>query len=201
MLRQLRWSLACLILLLISCTPADRATDPATGDDTPRAPDPLLEQSRLIVQSFEQQLKGALLDGMADGGPVTAIGVCRDKAPQIAASLGAQYGARVGRVSERWRNPHNAPDSWQSEGLRSFPRRKDGVAAVGERFERSADGARYLRAIYTAPLCLTCHGDALSEPLRLQLQAHYPGDRATGFTAGELRGAFSVTFAGAAQAQ
>jgi hypothetical protein len=59
------------------------------------------------------------------------------------------------------------------------------------------DGAterRWMKPIMTAPLCLTCHGDALDPELAAVIAERYPADRATGFTPGELRGAFYVVW-------
>jgi hypothetical protein len=46
----------------------------------------------------------------------------------------------------------------------------------------------------TAPLCLVCHGDAAAQPPELRARLHelYPADAATGYRAGELRGAFTL---------
>lgn len=55
------------------------------------------------------------------------------------------------------------------------------------------DGSyRYLRAIPTMPICLACHGTDIDPEISDMLREHYPEDQATGFTAGELRGAFSI---------
>ncbi|MFN7177274.1 MAG: DUF3365 domain-containing protein, partial [Thermaurantiacus sp.] len=53
---------------------------------------------------------------------------------------------------------------------------------------------RYMRAIPTAPQCLACHGpeEAIAPAVRAAIAERYPDDRATGFRAGELRGAFSI---------
>ena len=53
---------------------------------------------------------------------------------------------------------------------------------------------RYMKAIAMAPQCLACHGPRDSQPpaLRAALEHDYPHDAATGYAAGELRGAFSL---------
>jgi hypothetical protein len=52
---------------------------------------------------------------------------------------------------------------------------------------------RFMKAITTQPLCLTCHGEAISPEVAAKLSELYPDDRATGFREGDLRGAFVVT--------
>jgi hypothetical protein len=46
----------------------------------------------------------------------------------------------------------------------------------------------------TAPLCLTCHGPTLAADVAAAVAARYPRDEATGFAAGDLRGALYVVW-------
>jgi hypothetical protein len=160
----------------------------APGDD------PRLAQSRALAQAFQQQLGGELQAAMARGGPVEAIGVCREVAPEIADRFAAQSQARVGRTALRVRNPANAPDPQARSILEEFERR---LAAdpetVPEHFAVAADGsARYLGAILLQPLCAACHGETLAPEVVDAVAGHYPDDQATGFAVGELRGAFLI---------
>jgi hypothetical protein len=41
-------------------------------------------------------------------------------------------------------------------------------------------------------MCLACHGESLEPAVAAKLAAAYPKDQATGFRAGDLRGAFWV---------
>ncbi|MBK6511624.1 MAG: DUF3365 domain-containing protein [Haliea sp.] len=54
---------------------------------------------------------------------------------------------------------------------------------------------RYMKAIPTGDVCTGCHGTQIAAPLANALKERYPADRATGFVAGDLRGAFSVRIA------
>jgi hypothetical protein len=156
-----------------------------------------LPQSRDLTRQFQQRLKAELEAAIAQGGPVGAIAVCRDKAPAIAQELSAASGALVSRTALRVRNPANAPQPWQREVLLRFQdRMAAGEAADGlESIETPAgEGARYMKAIPTGPLCLTCHGSSLSAEVQSALRSMYPEDAATGFAVGDLRGAFSVVW-------
>ena len=184
---------AAFVLLLIAVSVVAKA-EGERGDLDPR-----LAESRLLVRTFAGELQSALKGALESGGPTEAIAVCRDLAPQIASGLSRQSGAGVGRISLRYRNPLNAPDAQQQEVLGAFAEsmaaQSDSAAALPEYFTVEADGsARYLKAIPTAPLCLTCHGETLAEPVSRQLAADYPHDLATGYGLGELRGAFSVVW-------
>ena len=50
----------------------------------------------------------------------------------------------------------------------------------------------WMKPIVTEPVCLVCHGKAVPEAVAAAIAERYPGDGATGFEAGELRGAFTV---------
>jgi Protein of unknown function (DUF3365) len=160
--------------------------------------DSRVEQGRQITQQFGAALKAALERAMAEQGPVGAILVCRDEAPRIAARLSDEHGVRVARTALKIRNPDNLAQDWQLRELAAFQRRLEqgAEATTLEFFEARPDGARYLKAIVTAPLCTACHGETLAPELQQTLQQHYPADQATGFKLGDLRGAFSVEWPG-----
>lgn len=172
------------VMAFVGCAPV--------GTDDAR-----LEESRALVQAFGARLKGELIQGLEQGGPVAAINICKDVAPQIASELSRQSGARVMRVSRRYRNPGNAPDDWQVRVLEDFESRAAASEnpAPLEYFATGKDGRdRYMSAIRTDGVCLACHGEALAPPLRERLDAEYPHDKATGYRSGDVRGAFSVSW-------
>lgn len=154
-----------------------------------------------LAAQFQQELAGKLQAAMQAGGPVNAIAVCRDEAPAIASRLSRRSGWQVKRVGTRVRNPLTGmPDAWEQRGLAQFQQRlQDGEAAKQIDTLEVTEGpqgqsVRYMKAIVTAPQCLACHGAPESEPpaLRAALERDYPHDAATGYAAGELRGAFSL---------
>jgi hypothetical protein len=146
------------------------------------------------VARFQGELSGRLIEAMAAGGPVRAIEVCSREAPAIAARLSADSGAAFGRVALAVRNPGNAADAGEREVLEDFRREIEaGTTEAAWKFEVAPDGAaRYMKAIVTQPLCLACHGRELAPDVQSAIAQFYPADRATGFAAGDLRGAFVV---------
>jgi hypothetical protein len=152
--------------------------------------DLLLEKSREVTAEFAARMQAALQQGMASGGPVAAIGVCKDIAPDIAERLSAESGAAVSRTSLKVRNPDNAPEDWQTDVLHDFE-----SGETEEFFERVGDsGGRYMKAIPTGGLCLNCHGTVLPPDVAARLKEAYPRDEATGYYLGDVRGAFSVVW-------
>ncbi len=167
------------------------------------APDRIVQEridaSRAVVSDFATRLKGALVKAMETDGPIGAVEVCQTLAPRIAADASSKTGWRVGRTSLMTRNDANRPDAWEKDVLETFAARK----AAGESPEKMeswvvvSDGSkeqfRYMKAIPTAPLCLTCHGTDVAPALRERIDALYPKDRATGYREGDVRGAFTIT--------
>jgi hypothetical protein len=152
----------------------------------------LLLKSREITAQFATELQAALKQSMGSGGPIAAIGACKDMAPQIAADLSRENGATVSRTSLKVRNRANTAVSWQAQVLHDF----DAAETPAEYFEQvGKNGARYMKPIPTGGLCLACHGSELSPDIRDRLDEAYPGDQARGYNIGDIRGAFSVVWA------
>ena len=156
--------------------------------------DVLTAEARQQTQALGQSLMKTLKQGIKSSGPVEAIGLCNVQAPAIASQL-SQGGWQVGRTALKIRNPGNAPDEWETETLKSFDARiKAGESPqMMEATLLSDNEFRYMKAIPTKPLCVTCHGAELTEPVKARLSELYPDDAATGFNVGELRGAFTLT--------
>jgi hypothetical protein len=140
------------------------------------------------VLPFKKSLKRALVAGLEDG-PVEAVSACRLEAPKLAEaqSIGA---IKVGRASQKLRNPSNAPKLWMRPFLQVYEtdpeRREPGVVFIDDKT------VGYVEPIFMQPLCVTCHGAELPPDLRARLAELYPEDQATGYAAGDLRGVFWV---------
>ena len=164
----------------------------------PPAPEELVVSARAAAETFQKRLQAELVAGLKSGGPPAAIEVCRTRAPEIAAATSRETGFRVGRTATRLRNPANAPDAWERAALEELAARlsKGEDPATLEKAEVvEQDGKRvfrYARAIRTAEPCLACHGPAVSPGVAGKLSELYPKDEATGFSAGSLRGAFTL---------
>lgn len=164
------------------------------------ADDAWIGEARGVATAMPPKLLKVLQDEIAQGGPENAIGVCREKAPQMARAASEQSGWQIRRVSLRNRNPKAVPDAWEQAALADFDRR----AAAGEppatleRTETVSENGqqvqRYMRALPTQPLCLSCHGGPadISAGVAAKLQALYPHDRATGYGDGQIRGAITL---------
>lgn len=156
-------------------------------------------KSKTVVKEFMTQLKGELKGAMKAGGPVNAINVCNEKAPAIAKALSEKHGWDIARTSLKTRNSSNAPDAWETKVLNKFVERK----AKGEDVKPMAyfeavenngkKSFRFMKAIPTGEVCLKCHGENITPPVKAKLQELYPDDMATGYKLGDVRGAFTIT--------
>jgi len=159
----------------------------------------LVAEAKRLTQGYQQALKSELTDALGSGGPQAAIEVCKLEAPKIAARVldAERPGWSIGRTALRVRNPNNAPSDWQRRGLEAFQERLAQNADPNELNWHAADGAtfRYMRPIMMGGLCVVCHGETegLQPEVKQRLSQLYPDDQATGFSVGELRGAFVVT--------
>jgi hypothetical protein len=156
------------------------------------------QQSKIAIKEFSTTLKGALVTAMKSGGPTEAINVCNQVAPTIAASLSEKYGFDIARTSLKVRNPDNKADCWERKVLNQFEKRKQ----AGEEIktltfsEKVTSGdnqeLRMMKAIPTGAVCLKCHGSNIADPVQTSLSKLYPEDQATGFSLGDIRGAFTI---------
>lgn len=134
-------------------------------------------------------LLGALTAASAGGDYAGAVEACQLRAPEITTSLQGAAGAyhvRVGRTSERLRNPENTGPDWVQAAL-------DTEDPLGT-WLGPDDTVGLLSPIPTGALCLNCHGaaDALAPGVAEAVAARYPDDQATGFAEGDVRGWFWV---------
>lgn len=180
---------------LLAMTLALCSLPPLHADDAQR-----LAETGAMALAMPKNLLAVLQEEMGKGGPAGAIAACRERAPQMAAEAAAKTGWQIRRVSLNNRNPKAVPDDWERAALQEFDR----LAAAGtdpatlEKHETVViDGKstyRYMKALPVQPLCLTCHGSATDIPADVQatLKTLYPDDKATGYMAGQIRGAITI---------
>jgi hypothetical protein len=160
----------------------------------PSAPPPerKMIEARALAGEYQKRLKAALEDAIAAGGAARAVDVCRIQAKEIAQALQEESGWIIGRVSSKPRNPLNAPDAWEQQILAGFAaQRREQVQGPLEVSRVEQGRLRYMRAIDTGPVCLACHGAKLDPKVQARIASAYPQDQATGYSLGDLRGAFS----------
>lgn len=173
---------------MLSLTPLVLAQDASAKNEAQ-----LTQDARAQTKAFAQALQKTLKQGIQSSGPDAAIHLCNTEAPAIAAGL-SQNGWQLARTSTKIRNPGNVADAWEQQTLTDFAQRlQAGEDPMAIEATTIADGEfRYMKAIPTAPLCLTCHGSQLAPSVTAKLDELYPADQARGFNVGDLRGAFTL---------
>lgn len=158
------------------------------------APQESVARARQASGELGRTLRGRLEAAVQSHSFTGALAVCQDEAPALAKEVSTRLGVTVGRTALRVRNEANQPDPWERVGLAALQGQLDaGVEpAQAEVVEVFPSEVRFLKAIVTDPVCLVCHGEVLDPGLQQDLLRRYPADSATGFKAGQLRGAFTV---------
>ncbi|HEY7772026.1 MAG TPA: DUF3365 domain-containing protein [Marinagarivorans sp.] len=153
-----------------------------------------IKQAKQATVVLQKQLGDRLKTAVGEGGLEKGVEVCSQEAPRIAESISAEFGKTVGRTALRTRNSNNAPSEKQIAVMQSFQRDLENNQPPSEieHFSTLENGDRlYMRPIVMQAQCLACHGD-VNEELLGKLKRAYPDDQATGFSVGQLRGAFTV---------
>jgi hypothetical protein len=162
----------------------------AAGSGLALASDAELARGAALLAPLKSDLKQALVAGL-EKGPAHAIDVCRDQAPAIAHALSVN-GVKVGRTSHRLRNPANSAPEWVEPILETY--RADDAGQEPRLVSLGKDRLGYVEPIRLQPMCLACHGNVLTSEVTARLKHSYPGDQATGFEVGDLRGVYWVEF-------
>lgn len=184
-------------MLFASMAASVAAAEPGAEDSLAS----FIDTSRKMAAEIVRQIGGELRKELDASGPLRAVIVCKYTAPEVASNLSRMTGMRVTRVSLKPRNPAlGLPDPWEQKVLADFDRR----VAAGHKPEQleywelvtepQGRFLRYMKAIPTQKLCLTCHGplEGITDAVKAQIANEYPYDRATGFREGSVRGAVSV---------
>lgn len=157
------------------------------------------DEAKALIQQYASSLKSELVSAIKAGGPSNAVAVCQDKAPAIEASLSETSDWEVGRTSLKTRNPNNAPDAWETRILEQFEALKaagnpiDGMAYAEVVDTDGEKTYRFMKAIPTQEVCLACHGTDIDPELAKAIDEAYPEDQARGYSAGDIRGAFTLS--------
>ena len=180
----------CSLLLVPGCSPpaSDVAWTEVARDALNGAEAAQFDRANGAREALFGTLMARLTAAMQEGGAPVAIDVCRVDAPAIASDTGAAQGLTIGRTSFKLRNPENTPPAWAAPYVEA--RRAEPLVL------RGSDGA--LAALFPIVLkaeCVQCHGPEanIAPDVLTAIQQAYPGDAATGFQEGDLRGWFHVT--------
>lgn len=171
-----------VLLLLTGVWQCRQADPPAlTG---PEAREIALEAQTALGQTLKAKLQSE--------GAVEAIGFCNVNAIPITKRVAETRGVRLKRVTDRPRNPENQATPAEIAMMLRLQEAPDTTRLQREDME----GIHYYTPIYTANLCMQCHGQPgteIPQEVLAVLAKKYPTDAATGYMPGELRGLWKIT--------
>ncbi len=181
-----------LYLLLAACQQeAKKADGEMTETD-------YLEQGRQIAQVSFSAVSSKLGKALEEGGVAKAIEYCNLNAIPIFDSLSLAHEVEIKRTSFQLRNPRNLPTVGERAALKKYQDVIDADNTPEPEVVLDEAGRRVFHApIIIQPLCLKCHGvigqDILDNDYQV-IRSMYNNDRATGYSLGQLRGIWSITF-------
>lgn len=168
-----------IIILMVIVSSIASASDQFTAD-APR-----------IAQKLKMSLMGELQKKIKSTSVTEAIEFCHSNVVPIAKeAAGVDLKSySFGRTSDKIRNPSNVAQSWHLPYLDKFKHIKASDKKAVPVVHTFPDGKRaYLEPLFVQPMCLNCHGSAISKAVQEKITSLYPNDQATGFKAGQFRG-------------
>ena len=159
----------------------------------------VLAASLPIAQGFQAELQAQLPAAIADGGPKGGVSVCQQAAPAIAQAQSEASGAAISRIAARHRNPAGGVPADLAAAYAALEAAPMVDGKPARQIVQTGEGAgarvHVLSAIpMQAQPCSVCHGTNIDAGLKAHIDSLYPGDLATGFEPGELRGALLITW-------
>ena len=152
----------------------------------------------MIAMNTKKTLGKNLQQALMNGGVENAIGFCKINAMPLVDSLSESFDAKIRRVSMRARNPNDVPNEIESMILEAYEHQwKDSLTLQANVQEIDEENYLFTQPIFIDnALCLSCHGsleNGMTQDTKNFIDSKYPGDNATGYAIGDLRGMWSIT--------
>jgi hypothetical protein len=164
------------LLLLSSLTAV-----PVNADLESEAEALAIEKAHAAVSEVEMDFRKALEEAVKKGELKKALPGCRIK------NLGSAE-IKVGRTSHRLRNTQNAAPEWTKRYLNQFANAKPTEIPKHVLTKISKNRYGYIKPIFVQPICLNCHGRAVTPEVQEAIRVAYPNDKALNFDLGDFRG-------------
>lgn len=157
------------------------------------------EEGKVAIKELAMSLKKSLKTVLKESGPIAAVEYCNIAAVDITDRISNSKSIFLKRTSLKVRNKDNVATSWEKDVLNNFENRKrlgESVNSIDYKEvytdNNNKSFFRYMKAIPTGKVCLTCHGSNIKPNLRTRINELYPEDKAYGFEIGDIRGAFTI---------
>lgn len=156
------------------------------------------ERGNLIVQKTASELSGNLMSKMKEGGIPLAVEYCNTAALPLTSKMSEAEKVTIKRTSLKTRNVLNDPNEDELKVLKKFASQIKKNTSPEPIVELDQSGKpHYYAPILVEKKCLMCHGTVdreLTKKADSIIKSFYPNDLATGFSEGDLRGIWSISF-------
>lgn len=192
---RVAWRAGSTAILLVAATACERGLPELTPEEGTQ----LAQIAEPAAAELMRTLVGRLTGAVEEGGAAHAVDFCSSEALPLTRAVegGLEGGVELKRTSFRYRNPANAPDQAEEMALRYFEEALRAQGAVPASYVQrvSETELRYYKPLMVAEFCLQCHGrpEAMADEVKEAIRLRYPGDLATGYEAGQLRGVLRVS--------
>ncbi|RPI69726.1 MAG: DUF3365 domain-containing protein [Ignavibacteriae bacterium] len=151
-----------------------------------------------IAASAQKELATKLKAALEAGGPIAALETCSVEALTITNQVAEQHGVSLRRATLRPRNPYNTANDLERTVLLEMEAklRQRGVPDTVTIAVEDSVHVFYPIRIVEKP-CMACHGSVetqITKETAAVIAERYPDDKATGYTPGELRGAWVISY-------
>ncbi|MBC6367686.1 DUF3365 domain-containing protein [Algoriphagus sp. AK58] len=149
-----------------------------------------LEAQSLLISNLQKAISETGVQG--------AIEFCNLNALPIIRDLEKEYSIQIRRVSNRYRNPIDAPNQEELPLLEAYEYNAESGIKSDPNIQKLQNGEVLL---YTKPIiipngmCLSCHGEPgkeINQETLQKLAELYPDDKAKGHQVGDLRGMWAI---------
>lgn len=157
-----------------------------------------LARGKEVTDLLFSKLSSEVSTRMQRDGLEKTLDYCKMNAYPITDSLATLFNVSIKRTSHKIRSHLNSPDTLEREILNQYLSQQEKKIVLEPVIVSSFQGKiRFFAPIYLAGPCAKCHGDIqqdIKEDNYTFLKKRYPNDQAVGFSAGDLRGIWSVSF-------
>ncbi|MDN3641283.1 DUF3365 domain-containing protein [Lutimonas halocynthiae] len=157
-----------------------------------------LEKGLSISKSTGKELSGTLTSKMKSGGVIEALAFCNAAALPLTQQMSDKHEVLIKRTSLKTRNSLNKPTENEILILKAFQVNLDKGGVLEPKVVLDQNGTpNYYAPIIVEQKCLKCHGTLnkeLSKSTDSIIKSYYQDDLATGYSEGDLRGIWSISF-------
>ena len=205
--KKILFAVILIVFIAINCTPRKKMNTAEVKEEIKEREPRKINDSDILQRAQEigaevssntqQALSAKLQTAIKVGGIKKAIQYCNLNAYPTVDSVQQLYHATIKRVTNQPRNPNDVPDKIEEELLVAYQAAKNNGLPPEDNVQiLDNEYVLFSRPIFiNNTLCLSCHGvigkdiDAETQAL---IQQYYPGDKATGYQFGDLRGMWSI---------